>query len=364
MTAPTAGPRDLDALLTWREAATAGPAIEAAVQAAVGPPGDAAARILEAADQVVVTGAGSSYYLAQSVAAAGRAIIRAPFIALPLSELLLRPASVLTARSPATQPVIVISRSGSTSEAVSVANTVRSNGHPTIGVTCRGDSPVARLANVALVSPYGDEDAVVMTRSFASMLALLLRLIATVGHHAGLAAGLEAAAGHWRESLVAAATGRELAATDWSRVVVLGGGPRSGIATEWALKLLETSQIPVSAYEPLEFRHGPISVCEPGVLVVMLVGGDGASEEVRVLDEARRLGATGWLLAGDVSEAGTWAGDPARRLSLVGEGLDPTSRLPLLLTPGHALALGLALTRGRDPDAPRHLDQVVVFEPG
>ena len=63
--------------------------------------------------------------------------------------------------------------------------------------------------------------------------------------------------------------------------------------------------MPTSAYEPLEFRHGPISVCEPGMLVVGLVGGAGVAEEVVVVEEAARLGAQTWLIAGDEIDGGT-----------------------------------------------------------
>ena len=102
-----------------------------------------------------------------------------PVIAVPLSELILRPEGVLVAATGADaaagrEPVVIISRSGSTSEAVSVAERMRAAGHPTIAVTCRGGSPLASLADATLVSPAGDEAAIVMTRSFASMLALLL----------------------------------------------------------------------------------------------------------------------------------------------------------------------------------------------
>ena len=50
------------------------------------------------------------------------------------------------------------------------------------------------------------------------------------------------------------------------------------------------------------------------------------------------------------------------QVSLIGGGLHALARLPLLVHPAHALALSLALTRGRDPDAPRHLGQVVILE--
>ena len=50
----------------------------------------------------------------------------------------------------------IISRSGSTSEAVSVAEAVRAAGHPTIAVTCRRGQPAGRRAPTSrLVSPAG-----------------------------------------------------------------------------------------------------------------------------------------------------------------------------------------------------------------
>jgi glucosamine--fructose-6-phosphate aminotransferase (isomerizing) len=344
-------------LLTWRESSTSGEAIAAAVEAASQAP-LAASTLLAGAERIVLTGAGSSYYLAQSVASIARGALRRPVIAAPLSELILRPTSVLIGEPDAAhEPVVIISRSGSTSEAVTVAERMRDAGHPTVAVTCRADSPLAMAADVTLVSPAGDEAAIVMTRSFASMLALLVGVVASVAGEGDLATDLARIADRWDESSAAALVGRRLGRTDWSRVIILGGGPAFALAAEWGLKLTETSQVPAGAYEPLEFRHGPISVCEPGMLVVGLIGGPGALEEVAVVEEAAALGATTWLIARDDEEARGTNGE----LSLIGGGLHPTARLPLLLHPGHALALELALTRGLNPDAPRHLGQVVIL---
>jgi glucosamine--fructose-6-phosphate aminotransferase (isomerizing) len=348
---------DLDRFTGWRESSTSRDAIAAAFDAArvAGP---AAAQLVASADQVVVTGAGSSFYLAQVAASVAREETRRAFAAVPLSELILRPGGVFSRGAPAMRPIIVISRSGSTSEALTVVERMRSLGHPTIAVTCRPESPLARLADVTLVSPAGDEEAIVMTRSFASMLALLLRLIADVSGNTGLTGDLDALPSRWSEATDAALTGRRLGETDWSRIVILGGGASAGIAAEWGLKLTETSQVPTLAFEPLEFRHGPISVCEPGVLVVGLIAGSGAADEVRVIEESARLGASTWVLARDRTEAGEAGGE----VSLIGAGLHPSGRLPLLLHPAHALAFRLAMTRGRDPDRPRHLGQVVIID--
>ena len=352
-----------DGLLTWRESSTTAEAIDAALGAARKGSVDAR-ELLAGADRIVITGAGSSFYLAQTVAAAAREALRRPVMATPLSELILRPEAVLVAPSnddaaARREPVVIISRSGATSEAVTVAERMRAARHPTIAVTCRLDSPLADRADVTLVSPGGDEAAIVMTRSFASMLALLLWVVARVGADDELASDLAQLPDRWDESSAAAGTGRRLGGTDWSRVVVLGGGPAYGIAAEWGLKLTETSQVATAAYEPLEFRHGPISVCEPGMLVIGLVGGPGAEDEVAVVAEAAGLGATTWLIARDAAEAGSIGGE----VSLIGGRLHALARLPLLDHPAHALALSLALTRGRDPDAPRHLGQVVILDP-
>ena len=354
----------LESRLVWQESLTSGDAIAAALDAArtdeARPAASKAMGVIRASRRLVLTGAGSSYYLAQAAAAAAREATGRQIVAAPLSELLLRPAGVLVGGSPATEPVVIVSRSGATSEAVSVAEAMRALGHPTIAVTCRASSPLAMRADVTLVSPAGDEQAVVMTRSFASMLALLLRVLASPAEDRSPVADLDRVAGRWPEAVAAAVVGRRLGAASWSRVVVLGGGASFGIASEWGLKLSETSRVPANAYEPLEFRHGPISVCEPGVLVVGLIGGPGARDELRVVAEAARHGADTWVLTRDADEA---QGAPGE-VSFIGGGLHPSARLPLLLHPGHALALSLALTRGCDPDAPRHLGQVVTVEPG
>ena len=81
-------------LLTWRESATSGEAIAAALEAGSLAPATALAP-LDSAERIVVTGAGSSYYLAQSVAAVARAVLGRTVVATPLSELILRPEGAL-----------------------------------------------------------------------------------------------------------------------------------------------------------------------------------------------------------------------------------------------------------------------------
>ena len=336
--------------LTWQEAATSADAVRAALP--VGRDGAEWLASLAGPDgDLVFSGAGSSYYLALTAASAYRSVLGWRGLAVPPSELLIRPGSALGREASGRRPLVAISRSGSTSEIVQLVEQAAAEGRGTTAVTCRAHSPLAGLADRALVSPAGDERAIVMTRSFTSMLALLLRAIAGAAAAKGIAGGeriaddLDELPGHWAATKPVVQQALELATRPWLRVVVLGGVASFGIANEACLKLTEMTQVAANAWEPFEFRHGPISVCEPGVLVVGLIGGEGLDEERRVLDESAALGATVWALDPDT----------------LGGGLDAIARLPLLLPPLQALAIGHAFTRGADPDRPRHLSQVVLI---
>jgi glucosamine--fructose-6-phosphate aminotransferase (isomerizing) len=333
----------VEATTAWQEASTGGQAIAAALHVAR----EARTEILDVlagASQVVITGAGSSYYIAQVAAVALRARCGLPAVAAPLSEVLLRPEAVFATGDSAFHPVVVVSRSGTTTEALEVIRSARERGAPAIAVTCRPESPMAQLATVTLAVPEGDEAAIVMTRSFAAQVALIMRIGARLGDP-GFGAALDELPARWDALAPFIERAFELAAEDPTRLVVLGGGAAYGLANEAVLKATETSQVPASAFHPLEFRHGPISVCEPGMLVVGILGGPAEAAERRVLDECAALGATTWLLG---------SGGPAA-------DLDEMARLPLVLHALQALALGIAVRRGRDAEAPRHLEQVVVI---
>ena len=333
----------LEATTAWAEARDGGAAMTAALEVARAAPQHLVER-LALGRRIVVTGAGSSFYIAQVAAGAMAAECRLPAVAVPLSEVLLRPRGAFATDGPGDQPVVVVSRSGTTTEAIEVVRMVHERGHPTLAVTCRPRSAMAALADSALAVPEGDEDAVVMTRSFVALSTLLMRLGARLGDSA-FADDLDRLPSRWPETDPDVELAIELAAAAPTRVVILGGGPAFGIANEAMLKLTETSRIPAAAYHPLEFRHGPIAVCEPGVLVIGVLGGDSTRVERRVLDESARLGATTWVLGPD---------GPGRDLGDV-------ARLPLVLHPLQALALGIAVERGLDPEQPRHLGRVVVL---
>jgi len=130
---------------------------------------------LAAAKEILFVGCGSSLYLAESAAAAWMSITGRRTRALPASEILLFPN--LCQLDVADLHVVVISRSGKTSEAIRAADFLTNKRHlPTIGITCAVDSELSKFCDLTIALPTADEKSMVMTRSFTSMLQLLAGL--------------------------------------------------------------------------------------------------------------------------------------------------------------------------------------------
>ena len=120
---------------------------------------------------------GSSYYLARAVAA-------------PPSEFLFARDETL-ARTAAKQ-VVLISRSGKTTEVLRLAQQLSADdGIRTMGITCNVESDLARLCTRSVTLPWADERSLVMTRAFISILLLLTQLGADFAQDTSLAAALE-----------------------------------------------------------------------------------------------------------------------------------------------------------------------------
>jgi fructoselysine-6-P-deglycase FrlB-like protein len=110
----------------------------------------------------------------------------------------------------------------------------------------------------------------------------------------------------------------------------LGQGWAHGVAREAALKMREAAQLWTEAYPQMEYRHGPISIAEPG-RVVWVFG-----EPVPgLVDDVAATGAT-----------------------VVCDPLDPVPDLVRV----QLLAVRMARRLGLDPDRPRSLTRSVVLD--
>lgn len=291
-----------------------------------------------AARSVVVTGCGTSHYLAQALAAVMNGQGQRA-IAVPGAEWARRPECYLAD----TDGVLVLglSRSGTTTETVQALQESRKRGWATFGLSCAQER-ILTVAERGLYVPTDPREGIVMSVSASLMLMAGLRMAGVT-----LGSGVVQAA----KAALATVAGAEALLRERSHFVYLGAGANYGIATEGSLKLQEMSLSYSQSFHPLEYRHGPISLIDDRSLVVMLYSADTRDEEARVAADVQAKGAKvigfggpGDLMV-DVGEAGP------------GFGL---ACLPALQLLGEMVAL----QKGIDSEAPRHLTKVVVLQDG
>jgi glucosamine--fructose-6-phosphate aminotransferase (isomerizing) len=283
---------------------------------------------------VAVTGCGTSYYLALTIAAAfNRAGRRA--LAVPGAEWARRMGDY--AAAPEGTAVIGLSRSGTTTETIQAIETSRRMGLFTLAISCAPETAILKAADRALCLPTHAEEGIVMTASASLMLLAGLRL-----------AGVRPAGAQAAQAAMTAIRPLGPALRSMRHFVFLGGGPLYGVAAEGALKVTEMSLSFAQAFHPMEYRHGPVSLVEPGTFVTLLYNRDTADEEAVL---ARELQAKGARILG-LGGPGDWevpliSADSARASEV----------MPALQLLGELVAR----SKGLGTEAPRHLTKVVVL---
>jgi CRISPR-associated protein Cas5a/b/c len=266
-----------------------------------------AGRLPASGERIAIVGCGTSYFIAQAIAAARESAGHGETDAFVASEM---PAERLY------DLVLAISRSGTTTEVVRCLEAVP-DGVRSLAISAVPGTPVVDAADEAIVLAFADETSIVQTRFATTALALLR---AHVGHDLSLA--IADARAVLDQPLPAQPP-------EFEHFVFLGHGWTVGLASEAALKFREAGQAWAEAYPAMEYRHGPISVAGPGTLVWFV--GEADPDLVR---DVRATGAT-----------------------VVTRALDPMAELVAL----QRGAVALAEAKGLDPDNPQHLTRSVVL---
>jgi fructoselysine-6-P-deglycase FrlB-like protein len=260
-------------------------------------------------ERVAVAGCGTSWFIAQSYAAAREESGHGETDAFAASEMRI---------GRRYDRVLVLSRSGTTTEILQLLDRLRGT-VPTVAITAAAGTPVAQAAGQLIDLGFADEESVVQTRFATTELALLR---AHLGHQPGPAA--DAA-----ERVLATPLPPELLAA--RQFTFLGTGWTYGLANEAALKLREAARMWTEAYPAMEYRHGPVAVTgERSIVWLLGPAPDGLGEEIAA--------------AGGIAFAG---------------GEDPMAELVRV----QMLAVAVARARGLDPDRPRNLARSVILTP-
>ncbi|SIO60413.1 glutamine--fructose-6-phosphate transaminase [Burkholderia sp. GAS332] len=306
-----------------------------------------AAKLAQQPRHVALTVArGSSDHAASYFASLTMSRLGVPVASLPMSVATLQQAP-LQVRD---QLALAFSQSGKSPDLVGTMEALRKAGALTVAAVNAPNSPLADACEFHLPLMAGPELSVAATKSYIAMLSISAQLVAHWQKDDALLNALNTLP----DALQAAGK------LDWSkavdelqgveRMIVIGRGLGLAIAQEAALKLKETSGIQAEAFSSAEVRHGPMELIDRDY--PLLVFAPRGPEQAGLLQLARDMQARGArvLLAApaDVPEATLPLANTAHA------ALDPIAAILSF----YVMAAGLAAARGRNPDAPRHLNKV------
>ena len=266
--------------------------------------------------------------------------------------------------------VVAISQSGETADTKEAMAEAKRLGATCIALTNVVDSLMSREADGVLYTRAGPEIGVASTKCHVAQLALLeafalhlgrVRGVISAGDGADLAAALLELPELLEETVAHEGSYRELAARFAHVEDFYFLGRRLGlpVAFEGALKLKELAYVRAEAYAAGEMKHGPISLIEPGAVVVVVATRTELWEKVMLnVEEMRARGATIVAVcdAGDTETIGLV--DAALEVPPSPEILSPI----LCVVPLQYFAYEIARQRGNDVDRPRNLAKVVTVE--
>lgn len=244
---------------------------------------------------------------------------------------------------------ISVSQSGQSPDIVRMTESLSTSGALCVAITNDAGSPLAGVADTTLPIHAGPELSMAATKTFVTSLVAGLWLICEIKGDDALLAAIRALP----ERLEAANRcdwSAAAEAIDGQSLFTLGRGPSWAISNEAALKFKETCLIHAESYSAAEVLHGPVSIVGQGFPVIAFAAGDAAEESVaQTADALATMGARVFALSDRVENA--------TRLPHVRTRHWLTDPIAAIVS-FYGMVESVALRRGIDPDASRHLNKV------
>lgn len=301
------------------------------------------------ADAVVFVGSGSSFFAAQIGALAMR---RRGYDAhaLPATE------SAAERKAYRNRTVVAISQSGASSDVLAALGDLQPR--TVVALTNTIDSPLAKLADLAIDVGAGKEEAIPATKSVTATVAILLRAASMrAGEHARdpeVLIRTAAVVEEWMNGEdVACVTSAAQAIARRRNLLLLGTDYGAFVAREAALKFKEATYMHAEGFAAGEFRHGSAAMVDAGSAMVAMMDRDGAKVVAQPLHEAGSTGALRYVVGSEEIEGG---------VERLGPIVDDAYNVLSWLFTVHLLALHTARALGVDSDAPRGLRKAITNE--
>ena len=250
--------------------------------------------------------------------------------------------------------IVALSQSGQSADLIAFAKAAKAGSGYLLSITNAPESPLALLSDLHIPINAGPELAVPATKSYVGQLFISYLLVNAWSENAVNVDQLISSAENWCGS-----TSKidDFAATlDINKpVYVLGRGYSYPNAKEFALKLQETSLIPVQGMSSSDFLHGPIASLRSDSQVI-LIAPIGTPEDSFGEAPARIREITGkvfWIGTSDLS----------KEKDLVLQGNRADTEVEAAIADAIAFQLvthKVAIMNGLDPDSPRGLSKVTI----
>jgi glucosamine--fructose-6-phosphate aminotransferase (isomerizing) len=303
-------------------------------------------------DEVIFTGCGSGLNAAVAIAPTFQRFTGIRAQAVPAAEVVFFPETVFVDGSRSL--VVLISRSGSTTETVMACDIAKRRNMQTLAITCYPESALARRSIAALVLESANEASVTTTQSLTSMILCGQVMSSILSGNAMYLKQLKslpqlgrAVIDKYRD------LGQRIAEDESiSKFAFVGSGPLRGIAREGQLKIKEMVLLPSDSYPLLDYRHGPKSNVDEHMLITVLMSDRARRVEIEFLAEMKSLRGKLFVIC---DKADSSIRQFADYLGEVDSGLSEFARDILYLPPIHFLAYYKSLAVGLSPSSPVNL---------
>lgn len=257
--------------------------------------------------------------------------------------------------------LIGISQSGESIETCLVAEN-RYENVPMIGITNKEDSRLAETSNILLPLLAGEE-AETSSKTYIATLAVLNLLADAVTGDAQLSSTcVEMCAEVMREvtNIMVEEVEKLLSYFgDFNSVVYTGRGPGLVSALQSALITKEMAQIHAEGISAGQFRHGPLELAGPGLLVVIFApSGSTTDLLIKLAGETAKFGSPTWLVTDTSISVSQRPSLFVSKFPAVKEYLSPL----ISIIASEFLAVAIAKRNGRTPGEFTRISKITKHE--